>query len=102
MPRPFLMTYSIPLRVNLAVNSEHITVFPASVLRFNRDGLGLLALPVELPPQVWPIAIVTLRNRTLNPAAELFCGHIRAFLKTLATRLEETSAASRSVDARGS
>jgi DNA-binding transcriptional LysR family regulator len=88
MPRPFLMTYSILLRVNLVVNSEHLTVLPASVLRFNRDGLGLRALPVELPPQDWPTAIVTLRNRTLNPAAELFCDHVRAVSKTLAMRSE--------------
>ncbi len=94
MPKPFLMTYSVPLRVNLVVNSEHITVFPASVLRFNGDNLGLVTVPVELPPQVWPIAIVTLRNRTLNPAGELFCHHVRAFAKTLnPAGLSEDSAA---------
>ena len=83
MPKPFLMTYSVPLRVNLVASSEHITVFPGSILRFNGDSLGLLALPVDLPPQVWPVAIITLRNRTLNPAGELFCHHVRAFAKTL-------------------
>jgi DNA-binding transcriptional LysR family regulator len=84
MPRPFLMTYSVPLRANLVVNSEHITVFPASVLRFNWDNLGLMALPVELPPQTWPIAIVTLRHRVLTPAAQLFCSQLRAFAASVA------------------
>ena len=96
MPRPFLMTYSVPLRANLVVNSEHITVFPASVLRFNWDNLGLMALPVDLPPQTWPIAIVTLRHRVLNAAAQLFCNQLRVFAKTLAARLEEDNAALRS------
>jgi DNA-binding transcriptional LysR family regulator len=84
MPRPFLMTYSVPLRANLVVNSEHLTVFPASVLRFNWDNLGLMALPVELPPQTWPIAIVTLRHRVLTPAAQLFCSQLRAFAACVA------------------
>jgi DNA-binding transcriptional LysR family regulator len=95
MPRPFLMTYSVPLRANLVVNSEHLTVFPASVLRFNRDGLGLMALPVDLPPQTWPIAIVTLRHRVLTPAAQLFCKQLRVFAKTIAARAEEETAAFR-------
>lgn len=86
MPTPFLMTYSVPLRVSMVVNSEHITVFPSSVLRFNTDNLGLAALPVELPTQVWPIAIVTLRNRIVSPAAQLFCDELRAFARTLLRR----------------
>jgi DNA-binding transcriptional LysR family regulator len=96
MPKPFLMTYSIPLRVNLVVDSERITVFPASVLRFNRDHLGLIALPVELPPQTWPIAIVSLRNRVLNPAAQLFCKQLRVFSRTVAARPDEKDATLRS------
>jgi DNA-binding transcriptional LysR family regulator len=96
MPRPFLMTYSVPLRANLVVNSEHITVFPASVLRFNCDSLGLMALPVELPPQRWPIAIITLTHRVLGPAGQLFCNQLRVFAKALAARVEEDDAALRS------
>jgi len=29
-------------------------------------------LPIDLPPQPWPVNIVTLRNRTLNPVVERF------------------------------
>ncbi len=94
MPKPFLMTYSVPLRANLVVNSERITVFPASVLRFNWDNLGLMALPVDLPSQAWPIAIVTLKHRVLTPAAQLFCSQLRAF----ATRVTEEDRALRAVD----
>jgi DNA-binding transcriptional LysR family regulator len=96
MPKPFLMTYSVPLRVNLVVDSERVTVFPASVLRFNRDNLGLMALPVELAPQTWPIAIVSLRNRVLSPAAQLFCKQLRVFSRTVAARRDEDDATLRS------
>jgi DNA-binding transcriptional LysR family regulator len=94
MPRPYLMTYSVLLRANLVVNSEHLTVFPASVLRFNWDNLGLVALPVDLPSQTWPIAIVTLKHRVLTPAAQLFCTQLRAF----AARVKEEETALRAVD----
>jgi DNA-binding transcriptional LysR family regulator len=87
MPKPFLMTYSVPLRVDLVADSDRVTVFPASILRFNRDNLGLVVLPVELPPQVWPIATVTMRNRTLSSAAQLFCDHVRTCTKALAERM---------------
>jgi DNA-binding transcriptional LysR family regulator len=96
MPKPLLMTYSVPLRVNLVADSERITVFPASVLRFNRDNLGLSALPVELPPQAWPIAIVSLKDRVLNPAAQLFCEQLRVFSRTVAARPVEENATWRS------
>jgi DNA-binding transcriptional LysR family regulator len=96
MPKPFLMTYSVPLRVDLVADSQRIAVFPASVLRFNRDNLGLSALPVELPPQTWPIAIVSLKNRVLNPAAQLFCEQLRVFARTVAPRLDEENATLRS------
>jgi DNA-binding transcriptional LysR family regulator len=92
MPRPFLVTYSVPLRISMVANSEYITVFPASILRFNHD-LGLVTLPVELPPQVWPIAIVTLRNRVMTPAAQLFCEEVRAFARTLVGRNDKVGRA---------
>jgi DNA-binding transcriptional LysR family regulator len=84
MPKPFLMTFSVPLRVNLVASGNHITALPASILRFNPDNFGLATLPIELPPQEWPVAIVTLKNRTLSTPAQLFCDHVRAFTRSLA------------------
>ena len=83
LPKPFLMTFSVPLRVNLVAGGDYVTALPASIIRFNADNCGLVELPVELPPQVWPIAMVTLRNRTLSSAAQRFCDHVRAFTRTL-------------------
>jgi len=34
---------------------------------------------VDLPVRPWPVVVVTLKNRTRNPAAELFIEHIRNF-----------------------
>src|SRR5262249_48599068 len=83
LPKPFLITYSVPLRVNLVASGGHITGLPASVLRFNPAAFGLCVLPVELPSQDWPVAIVTLKNRVLSAAAQLFCEHVRTVTRAL-------------------
>ena len=86
MPKPFLMTYSVPLRVNLVASGAHIAAIPASVLRFNPGHFGVSVLPIDLPPQNWPVAIVTLKNRVLSAAAQLFCEHVRTVTKALAAQ----------------
>jgi DNA-binding transcriptional LysR family regulator len=40
-------------------------------------------LPVDLPARPWPIAIVTLKNRTLSPMTQRFIDQLRAFMKSL-------------------
>jgi hypothetical protein len=40
--------------------------------------MGLKVLPIKLPVRDWPIAIMTLKERTLNPVARLFIEHVRA------------------------
>jgi DNA-binding transcriptional LysR family regulator len=80
------MTFSVPLRVNLVASGGHIAALPASVLRFNPENFGLSVLPVELPQQDWPVVIVTLKNRVLSAAAQLFCEHVRTVTKALAAQ----------------
>jgi DNA-binding transcriptional LysR family regulator len=66
MPKASLMTYSVHLRTNLAATGDFITVLPGSVLRFNANQFALKVLPIELPSRSWTVAVVTLKNRTLN------------------------------------
>jgi DNA-binding transcriptional LysR family regulator len=63
-------TYSIHLRYSLAASADFVAVIPESVLRFNPQHLR--ALPIDLPVPPWPVAIVTARDRALNPAASRF------------------------------
>jgi DNA-binding transcriptional LysR family regulator len=44
-------------------------------------------LPIALPPRPWPIVLVTLKRRTLNPVAQRFIEHLRGCMKTLAAEL---------------
>jgi len=81
MPRVVARTFSVPLRTTLLADGPFITALPASVLRFNADRLSLKQLPLALPTRPWPVAVVTLKGRTLSPVVELFIDHIRAFTR---------------------
>jgi DNA-binding transcriptional LysR family regulator len=85
-PKASLMTYSVHLRTNLAASGDFITVLPSSVLRFNPNQFALKALPIAMPGRPWPVAIVTLKNRTLNPVARHFIDHVRAFTRSMGAR----------------
>jgi DNA-binding transcriptional LysR family regulator len=67
-PSLIITTFSIHLRNNLVGNGEFITALPRSVLRIYRSAHVLRELPIDLSVQP-PVAIVTLRNRTLTPGS---------------------------------
>jgi DNA-binding transcriptional LysR family regulator len=69
--------------------------FPASVVRANGERYGLKVLPVRLEAQPWPIALVTLKGRALNPVAQRFIEHVQAFLSPLQQRDRQANTALR-------
>ena len=86
MPRISLMTLSVHLRANLLASGAFITVFPRSVIGLYARRFAFKVLPVKLSPRPWPVAVVTLKNRTPSPVVELFIAHLRAFSKPMAGR----------------
>jgi len=80
MPKVVLRTFSTHLRVNMVSSGPFIATFPRSVAEFYAGRFGLKVLPVDLPRRPWPVAILTLRNRTLSPVVHLFADHVRAAL----------------------
>lgn len=77
LPHAPITTLSMHLCCRLAASSKFVTMLPRSILRFNNLHQSLKVLPIKLAPQHRPVGIVTLRNRTLPPAARLFieCVH---------------------------
>jgi len=65
-----------------------ITVLPSFMLRTEGRHLQLKALPVALPNAPMPIGLITLKNRTLTPLAQLFIDTIRALAKPLGKSLQ--------------
>jgi DNA-binding transcriptional LysR family regulator len=83
MPKTSLDTYYTSLRCTLLASGPYIATFPASALHFDADRYSLTILPVDLPIRPWPVAVVTLKNRTLSPVAERFIEHVRAFARSM-------------------
>jgi DNA-binding transcriptional LysR family regulator len=54
------------------------------MLRLNSEFDSVKQLPIELPDSLFPVAIVTLKDRTLTPAVELFLDALRGHIKSLA------------------
>jgi DNA-binding transcriptional LysR family regulator len=82
-PRVAVKTFSVHLRNFLAVRGPFVAVLPMSILRMNAD-IGLKMLPIDLPSEPRPVVAITLRNRTLSPAVELFLQCARDVTKSLA------------------
>lgn len=85
-PRISLMTLSVHLRTNMLASGHFIATFPSSVARLHADRFSLKVLPVDLPVRPWPVAIVTLKNRTLSPGVERFIAHMRDFTRPMRGR----------------
>lgn len=83
MPKPTLLTLSVPLRCHLLAEGDHITAFAKSVLSLHASRYGLKALPVALPQRPWPTIVITPRKRTLNPLVGKFIECAREVTKSM-------------------
>jgi DNA-binding transcriptional LysR family regulator len=82
-PRLTVSTLSIHAQNELLATGRFLTVLPSFMLKVRGQRLRLKALPVALPNAPMPIGLITVRNRTLTPMAQLFIDNIRARVKTL-------------------
>jgi DNA-binding transcriptional LysR family regulator len=71
------------LRNELLATGRFLAILPNFHLKLARGHPWLPALRVELPDTRMPIAVITLKNRTLSPIAQLFIEHVRALTKPL-------------------
>ena len=76
--------YGVQLQTALIATGRFLSFLPGSFLRFSGKRLGLKALPIELPVPPRPVGVVTLKNRTLSPLAQLFIDCARNLSKPLA------------------
>ena len=83
-PRSIVRAYSVHFCINMLATDRFLASLAGSVLRFNAPRFGLKVLPINLPAQPWPVAMVTLKNRTLTPVVEEFMKDIRVVAKAMA------------------
>jgi DNA-binding transcriptional LysR family regulator len=84
-PNLAITTFSIHLRNHLVGSGGFITALPRSVFQIYRGLYELKELPIDLSVQP-PVAIVTLRNRTLTPGVHLFIQCAREIAQSFARR----------------
>jgi molybdate transport repressor ModE-like protein len=82
-PEATIISFSLHLRKAAAASGEFLTVLHDSVLRLSRERSGLRILPVALKIQAQPVAVITLKGRTLLPAAQPFVDCLRAVAASL-------------------
>ncbi|WP_407152201.1 LysR family transcriptional regulator [Bradyrhizobium sp. ORS 86] len=85
MPRAPVSTLSLHLCCRLAATGHFVALLPSSVVWFGGRDLALKMLPVKLPRiSAVSAAIVTLKDRTLSPAAEIFIDCVRGVARSVA------------------
>ena len=86
LPHVAVATYGHQLTSALVSTGRFLAMLPGANLKFNGKRFGLKALPVKLPVPPQPVGIVTLKNRTLSPLAQLFIKCARDVAKPLTAK----------------
>jgi DNA-binding transcriptional LysR family regulator len=80
-------TTSFHLRDVLLTTGDYLTVIPACMLHvLNGKRATVKRLPIDLGVGTRPVAIFTLKNRTLAPVAELFINSARKVAQSMSQR----------------
>lgn len=88
VPKGKIISSFVLMRNHLLATGRFLTVLPASALQYNAKQWALRALPIKLRTKTRPIAIITLRNRTVSPAMQLFIKHLRVTARNYLRRRE--------------
>jgi DNA-binding transcriptional LysR family regulator len=82
-PKVGLFTFNAYLNAHFLNSGSFLTAYSRLWARLN----GLKVLPVELPLRSWPVSIVTLKHKTLSPAAARFIEGAREVAKSIDAKL---------------
>jgi DNA-binding transcriptional LysR family regulator len=85
-PEGTIVSSSLLMRNHLLATGRFLTVLPVSALHFNAKQWSLRALPVRLLTKPRPIAIITLKRRSISPAERLFIEQLRVTAKNYVHR----------------
>jgi DNA-binding transcriptional LysR family regulator len=83
IPSERVTASSVLLRTHLIATGRFLSILSESVLRGDAKHLSFKVLPIKLSIKPRPIAILTLKNRTMGPAVQRFVEHLRAVAKPI-------------------
>jgi DNA-binding transcriptional LysR family regulator len=70
---------------NIVARGQYLGVLGSMFLHFNPPSVRLKVLPINFPVTAPPISVITLRDRTLSPSAQLFLDFTRGIVKPVAS-----------------
>jgi DNA-binding transcriptional LysR family regulator len=85
-PRASVVATALEMTINLLRTDRYLAILPESVFTFPTKHPFIRKLPVDLPIVSGPIGMLSLKNRVLSPAAQLFVDCARGLAKPLARR----------------
>ena len=85
-PRARVYAADTNIRIRLAATGRFLAIALASNVKSLPIHAAIKVLPVELPTKHRQLGIITLKNRTLSPLAQLFIEHIRDVAKPLVAK----------------
>jgi DNA-binding transcriptional LysR family regulator len=86
VPKHNVTSFSMQVRLHLLETGHFLTILHDSVLWFNTKRWALKVLPIDLLVPPIPIAIFSLKNRTVSPVVQLFMEQAREIAKSFAGR----------------
>jgi DNA-binding transcriptional LysR family regulator len=84
VPRPAMVTTTGVARIALVAKGRFLAIASESVLRFGGWEGAIKVLPIDLATKAGAVGIITLKNRTLTPVAQLFIDCAREVAKPIA------------------
>ena len=88
--RESVTSFSMHVRMQLLATGRFLTIMHGSTLHYYAKPWSLRALPINLTIPPVPIAVFTLRNRTLSPVVQRFVEQSRAVAKSLTAVSQQT------------
>jgi DNA-binding transcriptional LysR family regulator len=82
-PRAGILTLSVQLTTALIATGRFVALLPDSVGRLSAKRGGLKILPIKVPTVLDTVVVITVKNRTPSPLAQLFISSARAVTKSI-------------------
>jgi DNA-binding transcriptional LysR family regulator len=83
LPLTTVFTNSDIARIALVAKGRFLTISTEAALRFANSDMAIKALPIDLPAMHGAVGVITLKNRTLSPVAQLFIECAREIAKPM-------------------
>ena len=83
LPQKQVISFSLDVRMHLLATGRYLTMLGGLLLHYNSERWSLKRLPIDLGTPHMPIAVFTLKNRTLSPVARAFIEQARSLMRSI-------------------